>query len=313
MHRIQTVCIIGAGTQGTMLAFRSLAYGKDVFLYSRSQNSRDRALLKIRHWLSDWEQAGKLMHITPDEAMRRLTLFSDLESSVRDADLVIENVSEDLELKQRIWCQIDAAAPERTLLTTNSSSFTTTAIGKEVRRKDKTFNLNFMTPTQDDLVEVMWNVHTSTETKALALDFLKEQNQVPVVTKKEIKGFSLNRVWRAIKKEALKLWAEGYTTPEDFDRAWMLEWGTPYGPFGLMDRVGLDVVEQIEMSYYSESRKEDDLPPKALSELVKQGFLGEKSGKGFYYYPNPSYQNPFFLRGEEECKSSNNLGTLENF
>lgn len=304
MHRIQTVSIIGAGTQGTMLAFRSLAYGKHVFLYSRSQNSRDGAMLKIKHWLSDWEQAGKLMHTTPEEAMRRLTLFSDLESSVCATDLVIENVSEDLELKQRIWCQIDAAAPERTLLTTNSSSFTASAIGKEVRRKEKTFNLNFMTPTEDDLVEVMWNEYTSIETKALALGFLKELNQVPVVTQKEIKGFSLNRVWRAIKKEALKLWAEGYTTPEEFDRAWMLEWGTPYGPFGLMDRVGLDVVEQIELSYYFESRKEEDLPPNALREFVKQGFLGEKSGKGFYSYPNPSYQNPLFLRGGEESGSS---------
>jgi 3-hydroxybutyryl-CoA dehydrogenase len=144
----------------------------------------------------------------------------------------------------------------------------------------------------------MWNDDTSEETKQSVLAFLRAQDHVPVITFREIKGFTLNRVWRAIKKECLKLWADGYTTPEDLDRAWMLEWGTPYGPFALMDKVGLDIVAQIERSYYSESQNEDDLPPKALLEMVENGFLGEKSGRGFYHYPNPIYAQEGWLRDE---------------
>jgi 3-hydroxybutyryl-CoA dehydrogenase len=169
-------------------------------------------------------------------------------------------------------------------------------IGINVGRKEKTFNLNFMTPTIDDLVEVMWNSNTSEESKSLILAFLLSNNHIPIITNKEIKGFSLNRVWRMIKKECLKLWAEGYIKPEDLDRAFMMEWATDHGPFGLMDRVGLDVIRDIEYSYYNESGDQSDIPPKALSDMIEKGWLGEKSGKGFYNYPDPAYQRPDFLR-----------------
>jgi 3-hydroxybutyryl-CoA dehydrogenase len=80
----------------------------------------------------------------------------------------------------------------------------------------------------------------------------------------------------------------------------MLEWGTGYGPFGLMDKVGLDIVRQIELSYYAESQDERDIPPRALDEMVEQGLLGEKTGKGFYEYPNPAYEKKAWLRGNIE-------------
>ena len=143
----------------------------------------------------------------------------------------------------------------------------------------------------------MWNSETSEETKEMALAFLLAQENVPIVTEKEIKGFSLNRVWRAMKKECLKLWAQNYIKPEDLDRAFMLEWGTPHGPFGLMDKVGLDIVKQIELTYYAESGDPSDIPPKKLDEYIEKGWLGEKTGRGFYTYPNPAYLEENFLRG----------------
>ncbi len=297
MKQIESVAIIGAGTQGSMLAFRSLAYGKTVTLYSRTMTSCQRARLKIAQWLEEWAMAGKLQ-VDPGDAMANLTIAPTIYAAVSHADLVIENVPEVLELKQKIWLDIDLAAAPYTLLTTNSSSLKSSEIGALVSRKEKTFNLNFMTPTADDMVEVMWNEHTNEDTKRLALQFLRELRHVPVVTQKEIKGFSLNRVWRAIKKECLALWSQGYITPEDLDRAWMLEWGTPYGPFGLMDKVGLDIIMQIEESYFIESQKPDDLPPQALMDLVARGELGVKSGKGFYTYPNPAYLRAGWLRNE---------------
>ena len=293
----QNVTIAGTGTQGSMLAFRSAIYGRRVCLYDISEEAAGRAKLKIRGWLDEYTVKGKISPGIAESAFQSITAASDLSEALKDADIAIENVPEILGLKQKVWADIDAAAPEKTLLTTNSSSLKSSDIGVNVKRRDKTFNVNFMTPTEDDLVEVMWNEYTSEETKASALAFLRAQKNVPIITAREIKGFSLNRTWRAIKKEALKLWADGYITCEDFDRAWMLEWGTPYGPFGLMDKVGLDIVKQIEMSYYSESGDPGDVPPAKLDEMIENGFLGVKSGKGFYEYPGPAYERPGWLTG----------------
>lgn len=294
----QYITIVGSGTQGSMLAFRSAAFGRNVCIYDLSEEVILKSLNKIRTWFDEWVTEGKITSNSADNAYKSISFSLDLEEALKKADLIIENVPEILELKQQVWSAIDKAAPERTLLTTNSSSLKASDIGKFVNRKDKIFNVNFMTPTKDDLVEVMWNENTSEETKDQALTFLKAQKNVPIVTLKEIKGFSLNRVWRAIKKECLKLWANGYISPEDFDRAWILEWGTPYGPFGLMDKVGLDIVKQIEMTYYNASQDPDDLPPQLLDQMISNGFLGEKTGKGFYEYPNPAYKRPGWLIGE---------------
>lgn len=299
---IKNVTIVGSGVQGSMLAFRSAVYNKNVCIYDVSLNATEKAVGKIKQWLSEYVAAGKISENDMEAALRRIRISDHLVDAVKEADLVIENVPEKLELKQKSWEEIDALAPAETLLTTNSSSLRSSQIGINVKRKEKTFNLNFMTPTTDDLVEVMWNAFTSDETKKLILDFLISNNHIPIVTNKEIKGFSLNRVWRAMKKECLKLWADGYIKPEDLDRAFMMEWETNHGPFGLMDRVGLDVVRDIEYSYYNESGEESDIPPKALDEMLKKGWLGEKAGKGFYEYPDPSYERPDFLRNGSESK-----------
>lgn len=296
---INHVTIVGSGTQGSMLAFRSAAFGRTVHLYDLYESQLSNAREKIKGWFGNWVEEGRLDAMAAKEAYSRIITTTSLEEALADCDIVIENVPEILELKQKVWAQIDELAPERTLLTTNSSSLKSSDINLHTKRKDKTFNINFMTPTTDDLVEFMGNQDTSEQTKAAALEFLKAQNNVPIVTSKEIKGFSLNRVWRSIKKECLKLWAEGYITPSDFDRAWVLDWGTPYGPFGLMDKVGLDIVKQIEMTYYAESQDPDDIPPAALDEMIEKNFLGEKTGRGFYSYPDPEYLQEGWLKGEQ--------------
>lgn len=294
------VTIVGAGVQGSMLAFRCAIHGKSVALFDVDEQALERAASKIAAWLGEFVAGGKLGEQESRAAWQRIALRRELAAALADADIVIENVPERLELKQTVWAEIDALAPDKTLLTTNSSSLRSSEIGAAVRRKEKTFNVNFMTPTRDDMVEVMWNGETSEQTKQDALAFLTSIRNIPIVTRREIKGFSLNRVWRAIKKECLKLWSEGYIDPQDLDRAFMLEWDTAYGPFGLMDKVGLDVIHDIELSYYRESGDASDLPPRALEEMIAAGRLGEKSGRGFYEYPDPAYERPGWLRGESD-------------
>jgi 3-hydroxybutyryl-CoA dehydrogenase len=122
---------------------------------------------------------------------------------------------------------------------------------------------------------------------------------VVAVVRGDSKGFIINRVWRAVKREALRVVDEGHADPEDVDRLWMLFFGTPYGPFGIMDMVGLDVVADIETSYQSVTADPTDRPSAALHDKVAVRELGEKSGRGFYSHPDPEYLRPGWLAGEE--------------
>ena len=121
---------------------------------------------------------------------------------------------------------------------------------------------------------------------------------IPLLVKKESLGFCFNRVWRAVKRETLHMWAEGLVDFQDIDRAWMVWTGMSQGPFGIMDAIGLDVVYGIEMVYFNESQEPRDFPPQALREMVDRKELGVKTGKGFYSYPNPEYRNPGFLKAD---------------
>jgi len=138
---------------------------------------------------------------------------------------------------------------------------------------------------------------TAPETIEFALGWAKAIRMIPIVTRAEQMGYSFNRLWRAIKKEVLQQWGRGAADPEDIDRAWMLTFGTPYGPFGLMDQVGLATILKIEERYSEASGDQADRPPQRLYDMVERGELGVATGKGFYAYPNPAYERPDWLKG----------------
>ncbi len=121
---------------------------------------------------------------------------------------------------------------------------------------------------------------------------------VTAIVNGESKGFIINRIWRAVKRESLAVVDAGVATPEDVDRLWMMFFQTEYAPFGVMDMVGLDVVSDIETSYQLVSLDPTDTPSPTLARKIAAGELGEKAGKGFYDHPNPKYREPGFLKGE---------------
>jgi 3-hydroxybutyryl-CoA dehydrogenase len=147
-------------------------------------------------------------------------------------------------------------------------------------------------------VELMRGTGTSDETLERVRLFMVSIGITPLMVLKESTGFIFNRVWRAIKRECLHLVDQGVSSFQDVDRAWMTLYETPYGPFGMMDGVGLDVVRDIERVYHEESGAERDAPPRLLLEMIERGELGVKTGKGFYTYPDPAYLEPGFLKGK---------------
>jgi 3-hydroxybutyryl-CoA dehydrogenase len=227
----------------------------------------------------------------------KVALCRDLKEAVKNADLVIEAVSENLELKRKVFQSLDALAPQGAILATNSSSIPISRIESATHRPEQCLNLHFYFPLMGvNMVDIMGGTKTTQEVLEEGKRWIRSIGCVPLTVKKEIFGFCFNRVWRAIKREALHMWAEGFVDFRDIDRGWMISHRTPYGPFGLMDRVGLDVVYDIETVYFNESQDPKDRPPDALKAMIERKELGVRTGKGFYTYPNPEFARPDFLK-----------------
>lgn len=294
MGTISRVAIVGAGTMGRRIAFQCARMGMDCAVYDVEAGALNAARAEIRRWL-----AVKLPPATSDVAMAGIAFCGDLGQCLEGAGLVIENVPEKLELKRRVFAEIDRLAPEGAALATNSSSLPASRIASATRRPERVVNVNFGNPPEDELlVELMAAECVPREVLDSVEAFLCDIGTVPIVSRREIMGFSFNRVWRAIKRENLHLVGDGISHFEDLDRAWILTFGTRRGPFGMMDVIGLDVILHIENQYFADSGDERDRPPEFLLQLVDNGRLGVKSGRGFYSYPSPEYEAPGWLRKE---------------
>lgn len=148
------------------------------------------------------------------------------------------------------------------------------------------------------MVELMGSGSTRPEVMEAVARFGRSLGLVVAVVRGDSKGFIINRVWRAVKRESLRVVDEGHADPADVDRLWMLFFGTPYGPFGIMDMVGLDVVSDIETSYQNVATDPEDRPSGVLGRKLAAGDLGEKSGRGFYSHPDPEYVREGWLTGD---------------
>ena len=293
---INTVGIVGSGTMGRRIAFSCILSGKETRLYGRSREKVQLAINAVRELIEERTHDGRISVEALEPAMKLLTGVTSLDACISGADMVIESVSENIQLKREIFSTIDQLAGPETLLCSGTSSIPGSQLADTVTHPENFLNLNFGGP--DNLkVEIMSQPLTAQNTMDRAAAFVREIGLIPILVKKEIMGYAHNRLWRAMKKEVLFLINEGHIDAHDIDRAFMLEWNVPIGPCGLMDEIGLDVVRDIEMNYYKATGDPSDHPPQVLTDLVEQGKLGMKSGEGFYVYPNPAYKEPGFLNG----------------
>jgi 3-hydroxybutyryl-CoA dehydrogenase len=296
MKQIRRVTVIGMGTLGTQIAIQAAAYGYEVAGFARNVRAFGDMQGKI---LGAMQMTRKGPTFPVDkwaEHASRVKLYDDLARATSAADLVIESVPEVLETKRQLFAELDRLAPAHAILASNSSSIPISRIESATRRPEKCLNLHFYQPALGmNMADVMGGTRTSPDAIAAACDFIRAVDCVPLRVQKEILGFCFNSVWRAVKRQTLYMWAGGFVDFRDIDRAWMVFTGMTYGPFFLMDLVGLDVVLAIEESYFQDSGDPRDKPPAALADKVARGELGVKTGKGFYTYPNPECANADFL------------------
>ncbi|TFF98600.1 MAG: 3-hydroxyacyl-CoA dehydrogenase family protein [Promethearchaeota archaeon] len=274
--KVKKIAIIGTGAMGKRIAIKAATYNYEVKLY-------DIDIDKLKNFVRSWKK-----YVKKTDSLGTITFCTDISNTVADVDLIIEAIPEILELKLETFNQIDKVAPHNAIIASNSSSFPISKLESAVERKDKLLNIHFYMGLDElsliEMADIMKGNETSEETFEIGKNWIESIKFRPLIVKKESYGFLFNRIWRAIKKECLKVWAGGYADIEDIDAAWKIALGTPDGPFMTMDKIGLDVVYDIEMSYFRNSRNPDDMPPQALKEMVDKGFLGLKTKRGFYEY-----------------------------
>lgn len=297
---IKVLAIVGAGFMGSQIASHAAIFGYNVRMFDISPKALTSAKESVSlHTEGHYRQEG--VEGNPKDALSRITFHDTLAETVRDADLIIEAVPEKLKLKKEVFSQIDNLAPPHAIIGTNSSSIPVSKIEDAVSRKDKVVNIHFYIPlTRNYFVDIMGGSKTGDETFHKVKGWVESLELLPLMVKKECMGFIFNRIWHAVKKDALASWAGGHADFRDIDRAWRIWTGLEWGPFGAMDAVGLDVVYDIEMSYYNDSGDPKDKPPKALKDMIDRGELGMKSGKGFYAWPNAEFLRPDFIKGGQK-------------
>ncbi len=294
MAAIRTVAIVGAGTMGRRIAFDCVRCGLRTRLYDAAPGVAEEAVAWVRSTMDHWREEGRVAADIAERAVALMQASQDLDECARDDDHARECVPENVALKRRVLTELDRVLPPNALIASNTSAIPASRLASATARPERVVNVN-LGHLGHRKVEVMGHVGTALETIATTRAFLRELGLVPIVVRGESVGYATNRVWRAVKKEVLKLLDRELVSAEDIDRGWMLDWGTKVGPCGLMDHIGLDVVRDIELIYYDESGDESDRPPALLDRMLAAGKLGTKSGEGFYRYPNPSYEQPGFL------------------
>lgn len=290
------LAVVGAGILGSQIAMLAAHAGYNVKTYDTAADALTQTIEKIRR---DLRSKG----VTPfipweewDPCLARIQFLTDLDQALDQADLVIEAVPETLALKKKVWEELGRKTKPGAILATNSSSMPVSLIEDSGGRPENSLNIHFYFPLQGvNHVDVMGGAKTTHETMETGIAFVRSIGCLPLTVKKELLGFCFNRVWRSIKRETLYMWGNDFVDFRDVDRGWMVFTGMAEGPFAIMDKVGLDVVHDIEMVYYNDSGDPKDKPPQALKDKIDRGELGVKSGQGFYSYPDPEYLHPDFL------------------
>ncbi len=292
----EKVTIVGAGFLGTQIALLSAHSGYKVIIYDTKESAFDETYNRLTTDFKNKKITPAIPWEKWDELKKSIKFSTDPAVALKDVDFVVEAVFEDLEIKRKVFKMMGENAPARAIFASNSSSMPISRMEDASGRPEKCINTHFYLPLQGMyMTDLAPGSKTLPEVMEKGDAWIRSLGCVPLLVNKEILGFCFNSVWRAIKKQSLYMWGNGFVDFRDIDRAWRIFSKMPIGPFGFMDTVGLDVVYDIEIVYYNDSKDPKDKPPEALMEKIKKGELGVKTGKGFYSYPNPEFLGPDFL------------------
>lgn len=289
---MEQVTVIGAGAMGRQIALQCALRGFTVVLNDSRPTALDDAMRFYREYLEGRIAKGKLTATDRDATLSRVRVTPVLADAAKNASIVIEAIIEQFEPKAELFKQLDALCSPETLLATNSSNIRASRLAEITKRPGQVLNLHFFNPALVmELVEVVVHPAVSEATIARAMEFCRRIGKTPVLMRKEVPGFIVNRIFRALTREAISLLEGGYASAEDIDLAVVKGLGHPMGPLRLVDTTGIDVSYLARMDEYQETGVEAAKPNELLKQLYERGEWGKKSGKGFYNYTTKEGMN----------------------
>ena len=285
MSEIKTVGVVGAGTMGNGIAQLASMMGANVIMRDIKDEFVERGIANVDRFLTKSIERGKATEEQKAEVLSRIKGTTEM-GDLAQCDFVVEAVIEDLDLKKKVFAELDEICPPEVILGTNTSSMSITMIAAATKRPDKVVGMHFFNPVPImKLVEVIRGYSTSDETVAITSKLAQDMGKQTVEVKVDSPGFLVNRLMMPHFLEAVKLLEEGVATIEDIDKAIKLGLNYPMGPFELMDFTGIDISMFVSEYFFNELNKELKwVTPVTFKNQVRSGNLGRKTGKGWYDY-----------------------------
>ena len=287
---IKNITVLGSGIMGHGIAQVSAMAGYNVVLRDIEQQFLDKAMGKIKWSLDKLVSKEKISEEQRDEIFSRIIPIVDLNDAVRHSDLVIEAVPEIMDLKKKVYAELDKVANDRVIFASNTSTLPITEIADTVSRPEKFIGIHFFNPPQlMKLVEVIPGQKTSDDVTNLTINFVKSVNKTPVTCRKDVPGFIVNRLFIPLVHEACYVMERQKIQQMEIDSAVKFRLGFPMGIFELADFTGLDVIHKATVEMHMRDKKVI-LPHASIEQLFNEKKLGQKSGEGFYKYSDDKYE-----------------------
>ncbi len=284
LQQLKVVTVIGSGTMGNGICHVFAQHGFEVHMMDIKQEALDKAVSTISKNMDRQVAKSSLSEEAKKEALSRITTYTDMAAAVKDADVVVEAATENIDLKIKIFQELDRLCPEHTILATNTSSISITRIGSYTKRPGKVIGMHFMNPVPVmRLVEIINGYATDNAVTQLIHDLSAYLGKVPCVVA-DYPGFISNRILMPLINEAILALQEGVAGVEEIDTIMKLGMAHPMGPLQLADFIGLDTCYSIMHVLHMGFGNQKYAPATLLANMVQAGYLGVKSGEGFYKY-----------------------------
>ena len=310
---IKNITVLGSGIMGHGIAQVSAMAGYNVVLRDIEQEFLDKAMGKIKWSLDKLVSKEKISENERDEIFSRIKTIVDLNDAVRDSDLVIEAVPEIMDLKKKVYAELDKVANEQVIFASNTSTLPITEIANTVSRPEKFIGIHFFNPPQlMKLVEVIPGQKTSNDVTDLTINFVKSVNKIPVTCRKDVPGFIVNRLFIPLVHEACYVMERQKIQQTEIDSAVKFRLGFPMGIFELADFTGLDVIHKATVEMHARDKKVI-LPHQSIEQLFNEKKLGQKSGEGFYKYSDDKYERiPLSDESAKKCDPTQIIANILN-